>query len=132
MNKTNIFANAKLYVWKETFAIIKSKKTNMQAFANIVDKNEITCIVQEKYCNKEYMIAIEPGWKIVTFDMALPFGLVGFLAKISSALAKEKISIFVISSFSTDHILIKQDKLKKALLVLKELGFRIKNGTGRI
>lgn len=56
--------------------------------------------------------------------MVLPFGLVGFLAKISKTLADENISIFVISAFSTDHILVKEKNLKKAISKLKNLGLK--------
>jgi hypothetical protein len=38
--KKKYFKNGKVYVWKETFVIIKSKKSYPNAFANIIDKNE--------------------------------------------------------------------------------------------
>jgi len=40
MDLENYFKNDKVYVWIETFAIIKSKKPNPNAFVNITDKNE--------------------------------------------------------------------------------------------
>jgi hypothetical protein len=54
--------------------------------------------------------------------MVLLFGLVGFLAKVSKVLADEKIPIFVISAYSTDHILVKEKDLAMAEEKLKELG----------
>jgi hypothetical protein len=54
--------------------------------------------------------------------MVLPFGLVGFLATVSKALADEGISIYVISAYSTDHILIKEKDILKAKKKLKKLG----------
>ena len=45
MDLENYFRNGKVYIWKESFAIIKSKKPFVNAFANIVDKNEIIVIV---------------------------------------------------------------------------------------
>ncbi len=68
------------------------------------------------------IIEIEKGWKILTFDMVLPFWLVGFLAKVSKVLADEKIPIFAISAYSTDHILVKEKDLARAGEKLKELG----------
>ena len=50
------------------------------------------------------------------------FGLVGFLAKVSQLLAEEKIPIFVISAYSTDHILVKKKDLEIAKKKLKMLG----------
>jgi uncharacterized protein len=54
--------------------------------------------------------------------MVLPFELVGFLAKVSQVLADEKISIFAISAYSTDHILVKKKDLEKAIKKLESLG----------
>jgi len=120
--KKNYFKDGKVYVWKETFAIIKAKKPYPNAFANIIDKNETTVIIELSKCDGESIIEIEKDWKILTFDMVLPFGLVGFLAKVSKVLADEKIPIFAISAFSTDHILVKEKDLVTAEEKLKELG----------
>ena len=118
----NYFKNGKVYVWKETFAIIKAKKPFLNAFANVIDKNETTVIIEQSKHNNEDVIEIEKDWKILSFDMVLPFGLVGFLAKVSKVLADEKIPIFAISSYSTDHILVKEKDLARAEEKLKELG----------
>ncbi len=115
-----------MYVWKETFAVIKSKKSYLEAFANILDKNETTVIIDQSKFNENDVIEIEKDWKISTFDMVLPFGLVGFLAKVSKILADEKISIFVISAYSTDHILVKEKDLVKAKEKLENLGCIVK------
>jgi hypothetical protein len=120
--KKNYFKNVKVYVWKETFAIIKAKKPYPNAFTNIIDKNEITVIIDQSKYNNEDVIEIEKDWKILTFDMVLPFGLVGFLTKVSKVLADEKIPIFAISAYSTDHILVKEKDIARAEEKLKELG----------
>jgi len=78
-------------------------------------------IEQSKY-NDEHVIEIEKDLKIMTFDIVLPFGLVGFLAKVSKVLADEKIPIFAVSAYSTDHILVKEKDLIRAEKKLKELG----------
>jgi hypothetical protein len=122
MELKNYFKNGKVYIWKETFAIIKAKKPYPNAFANIIDNNEITVIIEQSKYNNEDVIEIEKGWKILTFDMVLPFGLIGFLAKISKVLADENISIFAVSVYSTDHILVKEKDLARAEEKLKELG----------
>ena len=122
MKAEDYFRNGKVYVWKETFAVVKSKKTYPKAFANIIDKNETTVIIDQSKFNEKDGIEIEKDWKILTFDMVLPFGLVGFMAKVSQALADEKISIFAISAYSTDHVLVKEKDLSKAIKKLENLG----------
>jgi len=91
MDLENYFKNGKVYIWKEVFAIIKSKNVYPDAFANIIDKNETTVIIEQSKYDEENVIKIEKSWKLLTFDMVLPFGLVGFLAKVSEVLADEKI-----------------------------------------
>lgn len=122
MKPDDYLKNGKVYVWNETFAIIKSKKINPSAFANITDKNEITVIINQSKFDKKEVIEIEKDWKILTFDMILPFGLIGFLAEISQILAKRKIPLFVISAYSTDHIMIKKKNLTKAIKEFEKLG----------
>ena len=127
MKAEDYFRNGKVYVWKETFAVIKSKKTYPTSFANIIDKNETTVIIDQSKFNEKDAVEIEKDWKILTFDMVLPFGLVGFMAKVSQALADEKISIFAISAYSTDHVLVKQKDLNKAIKKLENLGCIVEN-----
>ena len=122
MDLQKYFNNSKVYVWKETFTVIKAKKPFPNAFANIIDKNETTVIIEQSKYDEENVMQIEKDWKILTFDIVLPFGLVGFLAKVSKVLADEKIPIFAVSAYSTDHILVKEKDLARAEEKLKELG----------
>jgi hypothetical protein len=55
----------------------------------------------------------------------LPFGLIGFLAQVSKVLAEENISMLVISVYSTDHILIKEKDLPRAIKKLESMGLVI-------
>lgn len=75
MEQKNYFKNGKVNVWEETFAIIKSKKLYLNAFANVIDKNETTVIIEQSKYNDEDIREIEKDWKILTFDMILPFWL---------------------------------------------------------
>lgn len=127
MKLENYLNNGKFYVWKGKFVIVKSRKLLPDFFAAIKDKNEITAIIEQSKIKKnKNIIKIDKDWKIITFDMVLPLCLVGFLAKISKILADEKISIFVISAYSTDHILVKETDINKAAEKLKSIGLTIK------
>jgi len=53
MKAEDYFRNGKVYVWKETFAVVKSKKTYINAFANIIDKNETTVIIDQSKFNEK-------------------------------------------------------------------------------
>ena len=123
MGHNKPFANINAYIWEETVAIIKARNIYRKAFANISDKNETTVIVELSKMEPDDIIEADDGWKIITFDIVLAFTVVGFLAKISAALADSGISIFAISAYSRDHILVKEENLNKAVKKLETLGF---------
>ena len=70
-------------------------------------------------------IACESGWKGFRIQGVLDFSLVGILAKISSLLAENSISIYAISTYNTDYILVKETVYEKALELLNENGYTI-------
>jgi uncharacterized protein len=110
----------KIKILEGDYAVIKYNKIISRAFANIQDTDETTVIIKASEIPKD-AIDIEKTWKIIKFDTILDFSLVGFLAKVSSALAKEKISIFAISAYSTDYILVKKENLDKSKNILEKL-----------
>ena len=114
-----------IQVWDRKYAICRLKLPIEDCFALIQDKNEITAIIEEEKIPHGLVEEVESGWKILTFDMILPFELVGFLAVVASELAKIQVSIFAISAFSTDHILVKETDLSKTIVQLKALGCTI-------
>lgn len=126
MKPSDFLRNGKVYVWKETFAVAKSRKSLSNAFAVIRDKNEITVVIDQSKISDSDIIELERGWKILTFDTVLPFGLMGFLARVSKALADENVSILAISAYSTDHILVKEKDLSRAVEKLENLGCTVR------
>lgn len=69
--------------------------------------------------------AREDGWKAFRIEGALDFSLVGILARIATVLAHERISIFAVSTYDTDYILVKKAQLAAALAALEEHGYRL-------
>ena len=60
----------------------------------------------------------ERGFRLLTFTAAMEFSVVGFLAEVSRVLAEGGIPIIALSSFSRDHLLVKQDDLADSLKAL--------------
>lgn len=74
----------------------------------------------------------EDGWRAFRVEGVLDFSLTGILAEISALLAEEKISIFAISTFNTDYVLIKKEREKDALGKLqRDGGYQILNPDGQ-
>ncbi len=127
MNIEQVIENGKFSVKEKRYAIMKTKRPLMNVFAAVCDGREITLIMEEYEAKhslpRDDIIEYDDGWRIITFEMNLPFELVGFIAAVSQGLAQKGISIFSISAFSTDHILVKEERLDDAIKTLEELGF---------
>jgi uncharacterized protein len=67
----------------------------------------------------------EPGWSCFKVLGPLDFSLTGILAKISACLAEATISIFAISTYDTDYILIDSAKVDRAQQALETAGYLI-------
>ncbi len=68
----------------------------------------------------------ETGWACIKVLGPLDFSLTGILADISEVLAKAEISIFAISTFDTDYILLKSGKLQTAKKALQKAEYIFK------
>jgi hypothetical protein len=67
------------------------------------------------------------GFRMISFTTELPFELVGFIRYVSAALTEDGIPIFVLSSFSTDHLLIRASDVEKAVQRLERAGFELRH-----
>lgn len=100
-----------------------SPASSEKVFALIKDGNEITVIAEENHGLET--IGEEKFFRIISFETKLPFELTGFLAHIATLLAEKDISIFAISAYSTDHVLVKEGRLEKTLKILRADGVKI-------
>ncbi len=79
-------------------------------------------------CAEEHVpddVQAQRGFRPLRVDGPLDFSLVGILARISTALALHGISIFVISTFDTDYVLVREDQLAPSREALSQAGIRL-------
>ena len=70
-------------------------------------------------------VKTKQNWRMIKVEGPLDFSLSGILASLTVPLAKAKISIFSISTFDTDYLLVQDKSFSKAIAVLKESGFTV-------
>ena len=71
------------------------------------------------------VLSREDDWQVFKVNQQLEFSLVGIIHQLSAALAKRNISTFVLSTFLTDYLLVKQDRIEDAILAFETLGCKI-------
>jgi hypothetical protein len=70
-------------------------------------------------------LKLESDWRVLKVLGPLDFSLIGILSKISGILAQQAISIFAVSTYDTDYILIKNDKVECAVEALRGEGYEV-------
>lgn len=70
-------------------------------------------------------VVCEKDWRCLSLEGPLAFSEVGVLSSIALLLAKAQIGICSVSTYSTDHILLKDRDLERALQALTLAGHRV-------
>lgn len=69
----------------------------------------------------------ERGWRALGILGPLDFSLVGVLATITEPLAEADISVFIISTYDTDYVLVREDALESAISTLHRAGHEVRD-----
>jgi len=64
-------------------------------------------------------------WRALKVEGPLDFSLTGILAGLSAALSNANISLFAISTFDTDYMLVREETLDAAIQALRGAGYRV-------
>lgn len=74
-------------------------------------------------------VRAERGFRALRVRGTLDFALVGVLSSLLAPLAAAGVSVFVLSTFDTDWLLVRENALDRALAALRAAGFAI-HGAG--
>lgn len=119
-----------LQILDDTFAI-HSVDVQQPVPANVFDcelyfigktKDELSLVVPQSL-NIEALES-DYDWRVLEVLGPLNLTMVGIMADIGGVLANAKISIFVVSTFETDYVLVKENTLDKAVIALKAAGYK--------
>lgn len=131
--------NLTMSVMKNKMAVVKLKpKAKIpkwileESFVSITRTSEELSIVMEENLLGDYLDEIGNGEVFKGFaglkvEGPLDFSLIGILSEITGILAEVKVSVFVISTFDTDYVLVNEGHLTKTIEVLEEKGISINN-----
>ena len=106
--------------------VIDYSLVNLNAEYSFIGKTDeeksLVCLTSDVPPN---VIERDDGWKGFRIEGILDFSLIGILSKIAEILAKNSISIFAISTYNTDYVLIKKENYQKALDILEHSGYEV-------
>lgn len=123
-----------LQVLPERLAVCRLEPTD--ALPGWASQGAFWCIARTSdelsvVCEQGYVpagVRTEGGWRALKVLGPLNFALTGILAGLAGVLAVAGVSIFALSTFDTDYILVKEDSLGAAIAALREQGHTVHAG----
>jgi len=89
-------------------------------------EDELSIVCESKYVPGS--VKSEKGWRSFKLEGPFPFAMTGVLASVLGPLAKARISIFAISTYDTDYVMVKEKAVAKATKALRAVGHNILSG----
>lgn len=94
--------------------------------AIILDKDEVTLVMPDDAVSDfaRRLIGHTPSeavYRLITLDIELEPSLIGFMAKVASALAAQGVTILPFAAFTRDHLLVQADQFDQAWSALKAI-----------
>ncbi len=98
-----------------------SAASGFYSITNTRDEYSIVC--EQNIVPSE--VTANHGWRAFKVDGVLDFSLTGILYQLAKPLAEANISIFAISTFNTDYILVKSEYADKTKWLWQNLGHEV-------
>jgi hypothetical protein len=97
-----------------------------KAFTSVTRTADELSIVCEESCLPPDLggveLQVERGWALLKLHGPFPLDAIGVLASVAKPLAEAAISLFAVSTFDTDYILVKRIHVKRAIAALTLAG----------
>jgi len=88
-------------------------------------KDELSVVCPAEAAPAGDVVKVESDWRALQVAGPLDFSMVGVMAGLTAPLAEIGISVFVISTYDTDYILVKKSALAHAVDVLQSAGHTV-------
>lgn len=87
---------------------------------------ELSVVCEEEFVPDE--ARAERGWRVFMLEGPIPFEVTGVASALIAPLAANGISVFLVSTFDTDYLLVKAAVVERATTLLSASGFEVTEG----
>ncbi|MBU0460725.1 MAG: ACT domain-containing protein [Nanoarchaeota archaeon] len=121
-----VIRTSKVILHEGRYAYLKANENEIKDhFLITKDKDETTIITEEENLDKVKFEKDVKWFKLVEIKVSAPFVAKGFLAKITKTIADKNLNVLVVSTFSKDYILVREETWEIAIKALEDVGFPI-------
>jgi uncharacterized protein len=99
--------------------------TDASFFSVTRTEDELSIVCPEGYAPAEG-ISQEQGWRALKLEGPFGLSMVGILFSVAAPLAMAGVSIFAVSTFDTDYVLVREGQLQLAVDALRAHGHKVR------
>lgn len=103
-------------------------ETGFSSVTRTADELSIVCEERRLPADLTGIEQLERGWVLLKLHGPLPLDAVGVLASVAGPLADAAISLFAVSTFDTDYVLVERGHAKEAIAALTLAGHTLVEG----
>jgi len=89
---------------------------------------EVSVVCPEDEAPTGDHVSVEPDWRALEVAGPLEFSMVGVMAGLTAPLADVDVSVFVVSTYDTDYVLVHAAALERAVEALRAAGHTVHAG----
>ena len=101
---------------------LSARSMSGRFFSMSQSEDELSLVCETKLVEDGFLQR-DDGWSLMMVVGPLDFSLTGVLSALAAPLASAAISIFAISTYDTDYLLVKKTTFEQACAVLSDAGF---------
>ncbi|MBI4182157.1 MAG: ACT domain-containing protein [Candidatus Aenigmarchaeota archaeon] len=121
-----LIRTSRVVVHPGRYAYLQGKGRSLKNHFMIAqDEDETTVITREEHVPRTPHQKVEKWFALLEVRVSAPFIAKGFLAKITKTIADEGLNVLVVSTFSKDYILVREEATEQAVAALRSAGFPI-------
>jgi uncharacterized protein len=95
-------------------------------FSATLDGSELSVVCRQEAARRFQRAELD--WRALTVLGPLEFSMVGVLSSLLAPVAEAGVGVFVLSTFETDHVLVKSEALEAAIGALRSAGHTVAFG----
>lgn len=88
------------------------------------DQDEITVITEERNLSKVKYSGLVKWFKLIEIKVSVPF-FPGFLSRVIKPIAEAGFNTLIVSTFSKDYLLVREENHQDIVEILERLGFTV-------
>ena len=121
-----VIRSSQVVVHEGRYAYLKAREAGPgDHFLVARDEDEVTIVTEEANVGDVAYDSDVKWFALIEIRVSLPFVAKGFLAEVTGAIAGKDLNVLVVSTFSKDFLLVREEGLETALVALEELGFPV-------